>query len=548
MSKSWERSYPPGVTWDAALTIGSPLTEFEESTRKWAGVAALEFAGHTVDYRTLGFVVERLSVGLKKIGVGPGVHVGLLLANTPHFPIAFYAVLRAGGVVVNFSPLDAEREIAGKLKKAKVNVVIALSELAGKVSTTNSGVRLIVGGLGDLLALRTGAFGEIPDDPAAPIPMAALFNPALGPAEPMPNPAPGELAVLQFTGGTSGIPKAAELTHGNLSATVSIYDIWSRANGLEPGHEAAVAVLPLFHIFGLCVIMMMGIRNGYTLLLKLRWDTDDIIDTIAEKKPSLFFGVPTMFRALASDLRTATTDFSCFKFCASGGAPLPVELGEEFQRLTGKSIREGWGMTETCSAGTGMPGSRFKAGSAGVPLPGILIEIRDLNEGETVLPPGEAGEICIGGPNILGGYYEQPEENAQAFIDGLFRTGDIGYLDEDGYLFIVDRKKDMILSGGFNVYPRTVEEAIYGHPAVEEVVVIGIPDKYRGESAKAFVKLRAGHDGLTLDELKKFLADKIGKHEIPAALELRPELPKTPVGKLWKKPLVDEERAKSGAG
>jgi long-chain acyl-CoA synthetase len=222
-----------------------------------------------------------------------------------------------------------------------------------------------------------------------------------------------------------------------------------------------------------------------------------------------------------------------------------MELRDEFEGVADRLLLEGWGMTETSPAGTVTPPQNRKLGSAGLPLPGVMMEIRDLEDPSRTLPPGEKGEICIKGKNVTKGYYKQPEETAGAFVDGYFRTGDIGYLDEDGFLFIVDRKKDMILCGGYNVYPRLIEEAIYEHPSVEEVIVIGIPDAYRGESAKAFVKLRDGAPPLGLEELRSFLADKVGKHELPTAIELRDALPKTAVGKLWKKPLVDEARAKA---
>jgi long-chain acyl-CoA synthetase len=224
-----------------------------------------------------------------------------------------------------------------------------------------------------------------------------------------------------------------------------------------------------------------------------------------------------------------------------------MELRDEFEGVADRLLLEGWGMSETSPAGTVTPPQNRKLGSAGLPLPGVMIEIRDLDEPAKRLGPNEKGEICIRGKNVTKGYYKQPEETANAFVDGYFRTGDIGYLDDDGFLFIVDRKKDMILSGGFNVYPRLIEEAIYEHPAIEEVIVIGIPDAYRGESAKAFVTLRAGATAPSLDELRAFLADKVGKHELPAALEIRDSLPKTAVGKLWKKPLVDEARAQAQA-
>jgi long-chain acyl-CoA synthetase len=339
------------------------------------------------------------------------------------------------------------------------------------------------------------------------------------------------------------------LTHSNLTSTISIYDAWGKIPGAElhDGDERIIMALPLFHIFALGTIMTRAVRHGFTLILKPRWDTEDILNTIDKAKPRTFSGVPTMYRAMASHPRAKTVDFSSLHYCGSGGAPLPAELKEEWQKLTGVELLEGWGMTETAPAGTANIPEKTRSGSAGVPLPGVELEIRDLDDPHRKMPPGERGEMCIKGPNVFQGYYKQDQATAESFVDGFFRTGDIGYLDEDGFLYIVDRKKDMILSGGFNVYPRNIEEAIYEHPAVEEVIVIGIPDTYRGESAKAFVTLRPGHAVFTLDELRDFLNDKLARYELPAALEFREVLPKTAVGKLWKKPLVDEERAKAAA-
>jgi long-chain acyl-CoA synthetase len=454
-------------------------------------------------------------------------------------------VQRAGGVVANLSPLDAERELAHKIEAADVSLVVSFAGLDQKLPPAGPGLRIIVATPEDMAPVPPPA---IPTDPAERIPFRVLLDPTRPSPGPWPQAKVDDLAVLQFTGGTTGLPKAAMLTHANLTASVSSYDAWGSAPsiGLEPGAERVLVVLPLFHIYALNTLLLRGLRNGYTLILKARWDTDDILDTIARERPSMFSGVPTMFRAIASHPRAKQIDFSCFRFCNTGGAPLPMELRDEFEGVASRLLLEGWGMSETSPAGTVTPPQNRKLGSAGLPLPGVMIEIRDLEDPSRKLPPNEKGEICIMGKNVTKGYYKQPEETANAFIDGYFRTGDIGYLDEDGFLFIVDRKKDMILCGGYNVYPRLIEEAIYEHPSVEEVIVIGIPDAYRGESAKAFIKLRDGAPALGLEELRTFLADKVGKHELPTALELRDALPKTAVGKLWKKPLVDEARAAAG--
>jgi long-chain acyl-CoA synthetase len=278
----------------------------------------------------------------------------------------------------------------------------------------------------------------------------------------------------------------------------------------------------------------------------MRFDAERVLADIARKRPTLFSGVPTMFAAFLQHPRARELDLSSLKHCTSGGAPLPLEILHGFDRLSGLQIKEGYGLTEASPIVTMAPlDGRARPGTVGLPCPGTLVEILDLETGTRVLPPGEKGEICVRGPQLTKGYWKRPEATAAAFAGGRFHTGDIGVLDRDGFLTLVDRKKDMILAGGFNVFPRIIEEAIYEHPAVAEVTVIGVPDAYRGEAAKAFIALKPGQR-LGFDELKAFLVDKLGRHEMPAEMELRESLPKTPVGKLSKKELIADERAKRG--
>ncbi len=292
--------------------------------------------------------------------------------------------------------------------------------------------------------------------------------------------------------------------------------------------------------------MLRHLSNGNEVLLRQKFDIETTLEDIEIRRATHLNGVPTMWMALCNHPDIQKRDLSSLVACSSGGAALPVEIAERWEQLTGKVLRSGIGMTETSPAAATQPITRpGKIGSSGVPLPGVVIEIVALDDPRHVLALGQTGEIRIKGPNVVAGYWNRPQDTAESFIDGFWLSGDIGYMDEDGFLFVVDRKKDMIISGGFNVYPRMIEEAIYEHPDVEEVIVIGVPDAYRGEAAKAFVKLRSGAAGLTLEALRAFLADKIGKHEMPAALEIRPSLPRTNVGKLSKRDLMEEERAKN---
>jgi long-chain acyl-CoA synthetase len=355
-----------------------------------------------------------------------------------------------------------------------------------------------------------------------------------------------DIALLQYTGATTGVPKAAVLTHANLTAAVSSYRIWiGGQRGADAPPDRVLAVLPLFHIYGLVSVMLRHLASGNELLLRSRFDIEAVLRDIEVNRVTAFPGVPTMWAALVNHPGIEQRDLSSLRACASGGAPLPVELAERFGRISGLPLPSGWGMTETSPAGISPPlRGPAKPRTIGLPLPGITVEVVALDDPHRVLGPGEAGELRIKGKNVMQRYWNRPDETIAAFADGGFLSGDIGAMDEDGYFFILDRKKDMILSGGFNVYPQVIEQAIYEHPDVEEALVIGVPDPYRGEAAKAFIKLKSGASPLTLDALKDFLADKIGRHEMPAALEIRAALPRTSVGKLSKKELIEEERCK----
>jgi long-chain acyl-CoA synthetase len=548
--RPWEKSYPEGVRWDTPIEM-APLPElFDAFTAKWSAKPALEYRDRRISYAELRAAVEEAASGLLELGLKPGEAVALYLPNTPVHPILFFAALKCGGRVVHLSPLDAERELAFKLKDSGARVLV----------TTNIGFMALMaqsfttGGLVDhLIVADDTAFGPsaIPTTPIpadAPIvPFDRLRSDGAGKLpRSWPRVAAQDIAVLQYTGGTTGKPKGAILTHANLSAACSIYKAWGDPQRIwTPGEDKVICVLPLFHIYALTAVMLRGLIEGNELLLRVRFDVETTLNDIEVRKATVFPGVPTMWIALANVPDIDKRDFSSLRYAASGGAALPVEVAERFEKLTGHRIGGGWGMTETSPAGTGMPREwTGRAGSVGLPLPGITMDIVALDDPRRRLPPGEKGEIRVKGPNVTQGYWNAPMETAAAFVDGYLLTGDIGYMDEDGYFYLVDRKKDMIICGGFNVYPRIIEEAIYEHPAVAEVSVIGVPDDYRGESAKAFVQLKPGAAAFTLEELRTFLADKLGRHELPAHLEFRDALPKTAVGKLSKKELIEEERQK----
>jgi long-chain acyl-CoA synthetase len=517
--------------------------------------------GKRLSYRELHDQVGRAAKGLQALGVGPGVHVGLYLPNTPHYVIAFFGVLKAGGTVVNYSPLDAAQVLEHKIGDSRTDVMITLDlaalypQMAAMLGKTRL-KKLIVGNMAEMSAqpdavaaqMKAGKLTvEIASD-AQHVRFAALLdNDGRYQEHPIADPRE-QIACLQYTGGTTGLPKGAMLTHANLSAACQQY--WATVDSIPPvlveGEERVLAVLPPFHIYALSVNMMLGIRAAAELILHARFDAEAVLKEISAKKVTSFPGVPTMFTALLSHPDVAKYDLSSLKYCGSGGAPLPLEVAQRFKQATGCPLSEGWGMTETSPTGTFTPvyGMR-KANSCGIPLPQIEIRMLDIGDPSRYVPLGERGELCIRGPNVMKGYWNNPDATAETTtFDGMLRTGDVAIMDEDGFVFIVDRTKDMILCSGFNVYPRNLEDAIYQLPAVAEVTVIGIADEYRGQSPKAFIKLKPGAAPFSLAELQAFLKDKLGKHEMVQALDFRAELPKTPVGKLSKKELYEEEEKK----
>jgi long-chain acyl-CoA synthetase len=551
--RPWEKSYPPGVRWDAPIEMAPLLTLFDAFTEEWAAKPALEYRDRKTTYAELRAGVEAVASGLMQLGLGPGTAVALYLPNTPYHPLSFFGVLKAGGRVVHLSPLDAERELAFKLQDSGARILITtnigfMALLAQKLKADGLVDHLIIGDDTDFGPSAIPTTAIAPDAPVIRFDRLREDGARKLPRQ-WPKVGVEDIALLQYTGGTTGKPKGAMLTHGNLSAACSIYKIWGDPQRIsEPGTDKIICVLPLFHIFALTTVLLRGLQEGNELLLRVRFDVATTLNDIEVKKATVLPGVPTMWIALANTPDIDKRDLSSLRYVGSGGAALPVEVADRFLGLTGQRLGGGWGMTETSPAGTAMPREwTGRAGSVGLPLPGITMEIVALDDPRRVLPPGEKGEIRIKGPNVTKGYWNAPEETAAAFVDGYLLTGDIGTMDEDGYFYLVDRKKDMIISGGFNVYPRTIEEAIYEHPSVAEVVVIGVADAYRGEAAKAFVQLKVGAPPFTLDELRAFLADKVGRHEMPAHLEFRDTLPKTAVGKLSKKELMEEERQKTKA-
>ncbi len=562
----WVKSYPPGVRWNAPLELSSVQSVLETAAERFGPLPALQFMDKRISYAELDALANRAAAGFEKLGVRPGVHVGIFMPNTPHYVIAFFGVLKAGGTVVNYSPLDALRTLQFKIEDSETEILVTLDlaslfPQAEKLLASTRLKTLIAGEFAEMALApgplkaqmaAAGMLAQVQRDDRHVAFRDLIDNDGRYQVHPL-----GELtqalSVIQYTGGTTGTPKGAMLTHANLTAACAQYvetSSRSETSTLRDGEERILCILPLFHIYALTVVMLLGFRLGSELILHSRFDPAAAVKDIATKKVTVYAGVPTMHVAILNMPGIEKMDLSSLKICGSGGAPLPLAVQEAFQKLTNCRLTEGWGMSETSPTGTFTPrAGPVKPGSCGIPVPGIEMKFIDVANPERDVAFGERGEICVRGPNVMKGYWKQPEGTANAMTaDGFFRTGDVGYMDEDGYLYIVDRTKDMLLCGGFNVYPRNIEEAIYQHPSVAEVSVIGVPDAYRGEIPKAFVKLKEGAPPLTLEELKVFLKDSLGKHEMIGALEIRDELPKTPVGKISKKELrAYETRAHSGA-
>ena len=553
----WIKSYPQGVRWDDALNLTSVQTLLDNAVQQWPDQPAIDFMGKKLSYRELSALVDRAAAGFQALGVKPGVHVGLYLPNTPHYVISFFGILKAGGTVVNYSPLDAEKVLEHKVDDSETDILVTLSlaslypNMKGLLGKTRL-QHLVVGTLGEFSAMPAAVDAKMAaDGQSVAVAFDAqqhsfeqlLANDGQHQVWPVAD-VTKTLAVLQYTGGTTGLPKGAMLSHGNVTAATQQAMLTATLGGtsLQTGCQRKLVVLPLFHVYAMVVDMLLGIQIGAELVLCVRFDPGAALKDIASRRITCFPGVPTMFTAVVSHPDVASHDLRSLKVCNSGGAPMPVELLHRFEALTGCHLTEGWGMTETASLGTFTPAvGDAKPGSCGMPAPHVRLQFADVADPSRIAPQGERGEITIAGPNVMMGYWKNPKATAESFTpDGFFRTGDVGYMDEDGYVYIVDRTKDMLLCGGFNVYPRLIEDAIYAHPLVQEVMVIGIADAYRGESPKAYIKLKAGAEPITLESLKDFLKTRLGKHEMIYAMELRDDLPKTAVGKLSKKMLHDQ--------
>ena len=553
--KPWLNHYPAGLDWDTDIKRQPLYETLAQTAARRRDHVAIDFLDYCLTYGELLEQVNRTAKGLQAMGVKKGSRVGLCLPNTPYSVICYYGVLRAGGTVVNYNPLYVERELAFQIEDSKTEIMITMdlkilySKVEVMLSQTPSLQKIVVCPMADILPkiksvlfrlLKKKELATIPTDSRI-IPFQTLVSHA-GTPDPVDIDLDKDIAVLQYTGGTTGQPKGAMLTQGNLSANVSQMQLWY--GELDQTQEKVLGILPFFHVFAMTAVMNFAIASGAQMILLPRYELKQTLNTIHKKKPTIFPAVPTIYASINQATNLSKFDLSTIRFCISGGAPLPLEVKETFERLTGCRLVEGYGLSETAPVATcNAMRDLNKPGSIGQVMPQTEISIHHIEPPHDPMPMGERGEVWIKGPQVMIGYLNRPEDNADSLRNGWFRTGDVGYVDSEGHFFLVDRLKDLILCSGYNVYPRMVEEAIYLHPSVAEVTVIGIDDEYRGQSPKAFVKLK---EGQVVDEsqMKDFLQDKLSKIEMPGQIEFRAELPKTIIGKLSKKELVAEESEK----
>jgi long-chain acyl-CoA synthetase len=543
----WSNNYHHPTDWNQQFPALSLPDMLGNSVRKSSDAAMLQFMGREYSYGEVYVAVRRVAKGLQNLGIGKDCRVGLFLPNVPHYVAAYYGAMLAGATVVNFSPLYTVAELAAQVEDSGTDVLItvsaaALLPTALKVLEGSSLKHLVVGSIAGGLS-PTKAFlyrlfkgAEITDIPADPRIMrfSALIDNDGKPA-PAPIDAEKDIALIQYTGGTTGLPKGAMLTHQNLTANAR------QVNAIDPDpneEDRILGVLPFFHVFANTCVLNRTILKGGCITMLPRFDAGQALAALHKYKSTALPGVPTMYQALLDHPDFAKTDFSSLRICISGGAPMAGELREKFVERTKAALVEGYGLTESSGVVSTNPyEGPVKAGTIGQPLPATRIRLVDKEDCTKDVPAGEPGELVIKGPQIMQGYWNRPEADGDSFTsDGWLRTGDVAVVDQDGYIRIVDRIKDMISVGGFKVYPSVIEAVIYEHPAIKEAISLGVPDAYRGEAPKIFVTLEDDAN-ISGEELTTWVNSRLGKHERVVAVEVRAELPKTMIGKLDRKAL-----------
>ncbi|MCT6924528.1 long-chain-fatty-acid--CoA ligase [Metasolibacillus sp.] len=556
--KVWLKKYPEEIPHEIDLPA-MPVQQFlTEAYNVYPDKVAVHFMGKELTYKELYESSLKFANYLRSLGIEKGDRVAVMLPNCPQAVIAYYGTMYAGGIVVQTNPLYTERELQYQMADSGAKVLLVMDILyprAMKIIKETALENVIVTGIKDYLPFPKNLVYPFIQKKQYGFSVKVehsgtnhLFTHIMQSSSPNPIPLDfdfeQDLALLQYTGGTTGSPKGVMLTHKNLVANTKMCDAWMYKS--EEGNETVLGILPFFHVYGMTTVLILAVMLKGKMVLLPKFDAEQALKTIDKQKPTLFPGAPTMYIGLLNHPGIGNYDLSSIKACLSGSAPLPVDVQEKFEKITGGKLVEGYGLTETSP----VTHANFIwhdriVGSIGVPWPNTDAIILRSGDYEP-LPSGEIGEIAVKGPQVMKGYWNRPEETAMSFYDGWFLTGDLGYMDENGYFYVVDRKKDMIIAGGFNIYPREVEEVLYEHEAIQECVVAGIPDPYRGETVKAYIVLKEGYS-VTEEQLNEFCRKNLASFKVPRHYEFRTELPKTAVGKILRRSLIDEEKQKLAA-
>jgi long-chain acyl-CoA synthetase len=532
MSKNqWLAEYPEGYTHDLDIPNISLADFLKDSAKQFPEKKAVRFYDYTLSYQELYQSAVAFAAALQKKGVQKGDRVAVMLPNCPQYVISYYGILLAGGIVTQVNPMLVERELQYLLRDSGSESIILLDALYPKLKSVQdkTNIQNVI-----TVSLQQEFSPSEPD---------SSFKQFLSNPDPVFTPVnidpKNDIAVLQYTGGTTGRSKGAMLTHRNLvSNVIQTFEFFK--NDFVPGEETCLSVIPFFHVFGMTSCMNLSIYAGNTILLLPRFDIEEVLSTIKTEQPTVFPGVPTMYVALTNHPKAEEYGINSIKTCNSGSAPMPVELLKEFERKTNSKILEGYGLSEASpTTHCNPPFADRKPGTVGIGFPGTEYKVVDVATGAEEVETNQLGELIIKGPQVMKGYWNNLEETANTLRDGWLYTGDIAKVDEKGYVSIVDRKKDMIIASGYNIYPRDIEEVLYEHPAVQEAVVIGIPDSYRGETVKAYIVLKEGKNA-TEEEITKFCKERLSPYKVPKIIEYREELPKTNVGKILRRALREE--------
>ncbi|WP_152654793.1 long-chain-fatty-acid--CoA ligase [Oceanobacillus sp. CFH 90083] len=560
--RAWHDRYPEDLPITMEYDKCTLYQYLVDAAKQNGEKKALYFMGKEITYKELYEEAKKTANYLQSIGIRKGDRVAILLPNTPQAVISYYGILMAGAVAVPTNPLYTERELIFQMNDAKARAIICLDILFPRVNSARSHTTLehvIVTGIKDYLPFPKNIIYPfiqkreynmvVKVDPSNDThvwkrmmeqSVADYLESPIDPEE--------DLALLQYTGGTTGNPKGVMLTHYNLSSNVQMCETWLSRSGEQNKQDVVLGILPFFHVYGMTAVMNFAIKKASKIILIPKFDAGDLLKVIDKQKPNLFPGAPTIYIGLLNHPDLEKYDLSSVDACISGSAPLPVEVQERFERITGGKLVEGYGLTETSPVthANFVYAERIN-GSIGVPWPDTDAKIVQMSEaGLEEVPTGEIGEIAVKGPQVMKGYWNNEEETANTLKDGWLLTGDLGRVDESGFFYVVDRKKDMIIAGGFNIYPREIEEVLYEHEAVQEAVVAGVPDPYRGETVKAYIVLKEGAN-LTEEELNEYTRNYLASYKVPRIYEFRDELPKTAVGKILRRKLIDEEKQKQEA-